>query len=189
MPLSSIVAGTLLPWAMSQIALLAVLDHLAQLGELGREVDDAEGGLAAAVDVAAVDGTIVVKELEVLLLHRGVERLQVGLGLAGPRPEQGLVEHRRQQPVAFVAQVDAVDRQRMARWPRRAAWSGVNRSTKTTPCLPGQLGHGVGVELDVLVVLLAVGDMRVLEVFVGDRREQDQLGRRPCRCTWWWSRP
>ena len=42
--------------------------------------------------------------------------------------------------------------------------------------LPGQLGHGVGVELDVLVVLLAVGDVRVLEVFVGDRREQDEPG-------------
>jgi hypothetical protein len=42
--------------------------------------------------------------------------------------------------------------------------------------LAGELGHGVGVKLDVFVVLLAVGDVGVLEVFVRDRREQDQTG-------------
>ncbi len=41
--------------------------------------------------------------------------------------------------------------------------------------LPGHLAHGVGVELDVLVVLLAVGDVRVLEVFLGDRGEQHEV--------------
>ncbi len=87
--LSSIVAGTLFPWAMSQMRCFAVLDHLAQLGELGREVDDAEGRLAAAVDVAAVDGSIIVKELEVLFLDGGVQRLQVRRGRCGQRRRRG----------------------------------------------------------------------------------------------------
>ena len=164
-----------MPWAIVPDALLAVLDHLAQLGELGREVDDAERGLAAAVDVAAVDGPIVVEELEVLLLHGGMERLQVGLGRRGPRAEEGLVEHRGELPVALVAQMDAVDRQRLVgRLVQLLA--GREQVDEDHAVLAGQLGHGVGVELDVLVVLLAVGDVRVLEVFVGDRREQDQLG-------------
>ena len=58
---------------------LSVLDHLAQLGKLGREIDDAEGGLAAAIDIAAVDGPVVVEELKVLLLNGRVEGVQVAL--------------------------------------------------------------------------------------------------------------
>ena len=81
--LSSIVAGTLLPWAIAQMRSSRFLDHLAQLGHLGREVDDAEWRLPAAVDVAAVDGSIIVEELEVLLLDGGVKSLQVGLDLVG----------------------------------------------------------------------------------------------------------
>ena len=113
--LSSIVAGTRLALGDVPDPPLAVLDHLAELGELGREVDDAERGLAAAVDVAAVDGPIVVEELEVLFLHGGVTAPSSrpwssrAAGRRGPRRARG------ELLVALVAQMDAVDRQRAAR--------------------------------------------------------------------------
>ncbi len=88
---------------------LAVFDHLAQLGKLGREVHHAERGLAAAVDVAAVDGPVVVEELEVFLLNRRVELAQIGRRRLGRRAEDR-VHHDRCEPlVAEVAQMNPVD--------------------------------------------------------------------------------
>ncbi len=40
--------------------------------------------------------------------------------------------------------------------------------------LAGEFFDRAAVELDVHIVLLAVGEMRVLEVFVGDGREQHE---------------
>ena len=113
--LSSMVAGNALALCDRPDALFAVLDHLAQLGHLGREVDDAERRLPAAIDVAAIDGSIIVEELEVLFLDGRVERLQVRpANVAGEGAEEGLVHFGGELPVAFVAQMDAVDRQGMA---------------------------------------------------------------------------
>ena len=65
--------------------------------------------------------------------------------------------------------------QRLVRALRTAPGVGVNRSTNGTPLRLGDLGHGGRVELESCVVLrVAVGQVRVLEVLVGDRREQHE---------------
>src|SRR4051794_14299836 len=69
-------------------ARLALLDHLAELGKFGGEVHDAERGLAAAIDVAAVDGSIIVEELLVLLVDLVLELGKVGVDGPGSGTEQ-----------------------------------------------------------------------------------------------------
>ena len=152
---------------------LSVLDHLAELGELGREVDDAEGGLASAVDIAAVDGPVVVPELLVLLVDLGLESGNVGRALRGPWAEEGRVDDPADHGVTQFIQVDAVDRQVSplfleVGWPEQVDEDDARMGLR-------DLGHRIGVELDVGVVRLAVGDVGLLDILMGDRREQDQL--------------
>ena len=84
---------------------VAAGDHVAKLLELGREVDDTKRRFALSVDVAAVDGPVVVPKLQVLLCDSRPECVGVvgGRGLFGvhrTRPEQRHVEHRSEADVA-----------------------------------------------------------------------------------------
>ena len=156
--------------------LIAVRDHLAQLGELGREIDDAKRGFAPAIDVTAVDRPIVVKELQVLLVDRRAQLFQVDrVGRAGA--EQGGVEHAADLGVAALVQMHAVDRQRPLGLGHQLA-AGREQVDKHDMILCGGRGQGLRVERDPLVVLAAVGQRAAFEVLVGDRREQHQLRRR-----------
>ena len=154
--------GTALPWATAQIALLAVLDHLAELGELGREIDDAEGSLPAAVDVAAVDGPVVVEELQVLFVDCRRELRQVGLDRCRREGRRAP----RRAPAAICASPSSFRWMPLivSGWPARLVELLGRREQidEDHAVLAGGLGHGLGVELDVLVVLLAVGDVGVL---------------------------
>ena len=67
--------------------LVAVGDHLPQLGELDGEIDDAERVLPPAIDIEAVDRAVVVKELQVLLVDFRPEFLEIDLRRR-PRAEQ-----------------------------------------------------------------------------------------------------
>ncbi len=81
--------GNLFPLGNGPDPTVAVRDHGSQLGELGREVDDAERRLAAAVDVGPVDGPIVVEELLVLFVHRRPKFFIIG-ALWGRGPNRAL---------------------------------------------------------------------------------------------------
>ena len=78
--------------------------------------------------------------------------------------------------------MNAVDRERLvARFIKLLG--GAEEVDEDRPVFRGKLFHRAGVELDVHIVLLAVGDVRVLEVFLCDRREEHEPWRLPCRCT------
>ena len=54
---------------------------------------------------------------------------------------------------------------------------GVNRSTNVIACALRDFRHRLGVELEPLVVLAAVWQIRVVQILVRDRREQHDARR------------
>ncbi len=91
-------------------SLIAVIDHLSQFFELLREIDNAEGGFPAAVNVIAVHGPMIVEELQVFLVDLSPKfPLIDAAGGRGSRAEQTFVQDFGHDFIAMFVQVDAVD--------------------------------------------------------------------------------
>ena len=73
-----------------------------------------------------------------------------------------------------VVQVDAVDRQRLARPWRTASCVGCEQVDEGDARWPWRPRPSRGVELEPLVVPVAVGQVAVVQVLVRDRREEDE---------------
>ena len=104
---------------------------------VGLPADELEVG-PAAVDRVAVDRAVAVEPVEVLVEHRLAELLQ-RLRVAvrrGRIAEQGLVDDLGERLVAVLGQVDAVDRQRLARPCAYGRLASAGTGRRTARCSP-----------------------------------------------------
>ena len=142
--------------------------RLAEPGELG----------AAAEHVVAVDHPVAAEPVVVLVEHRLPEPLERRLGGRACPRKQVLHDHVGHGPIALVEQVDAVHRQRL----RRRGVEPLRRREQVDEhdlFFPADAAHGIGVQGEEIVVGGAVGEVRIVEILVGDRREEDEPRRRP----------
>ena len=151
--------------------------HRPEFLELRGKVHRAVGILAATVNVAAVDRTMVVEELQVFLVHGGEEFSEVDRGRGRPRSKEGLVEDPAHLPVAMLVHMDAVDRPELCRL-RHLVAAGREEIDEESPLAGGHLPHGLGVEGDAGVVLRAIGQAGPLQVFMCERGDEDDLANR-----------
>ena len=154
---------------------VAGCNHLAELGELGREIDDAERCFASAVDVVTVDGAIVVEELEVLFVDFGFELGEIGRRRLRLFAEQYAIEQAADDAVAVRSKMSTVNgqaRAQMARIDRTIC--GCKEVDKRHSVLGGNAAYRFGVKLDVRVRFIC-GSCNDIECFDRDRRHQHNL--------------
>ncbi len=128
----------------------------------------------AAEDRISVRRAVLLKPGEVLVEHRLAQLFKscpVARRILGAK--QLRVDHLGQLLVAGFVQVHAIDRQGPAGLAIQLQ-AGREQINKRHLVGPRDLGHGGRVELDPLVVRLAVGQVAVVQILVRDRRKQHQ---------------
>ena len=130
---------------------------------------------ALAVDVVAIDRAVAVEPLVALLVQLGAE-LGVKILRRAGLAEQPFVQQPRDGFVAVGVQVNAVVRELENR-ARVSLLRRIEEVHEGHAQLRCHRCHRVGVELEVRVVGLAVGEVRVTEILVGDGRDEHEPGR------------
>ena len=183
-------------------ALVAVADHLVQDRQLalqhvvvaGQDVVFGDAGHLLRVDVSwvpanegeeravavgriAVGHAVTLKPEPIFVDDRLAQFRQQGLLVLRRVAEERPIDHLRDLTIAFRVEVDALDRQ-------RSLVLGVEPGARRVEIDEGDVsgargvGHRLGIERQTLVVLLAVWQVGIAEVFVRQRREQhDTRGR------------
>ena len=141
-------------------------------GEVGLSLDKLEVG-TLAIGTVAVDRAVAVEPAQVLGqdgLANGFQKLGSDLGALS---EERRVDGPPQLLIAFRGQVNAVQGQGRLGLDIERPGRG-EEVHKGHSGLPGHRRHCRGVELQSLVVLAAIGKIRILDIFVRDRREHHQ---------------
>ena len=151
--------------------------HLADLADLVGVVLGAEGVVALAVGVDAVDDGVVGVPPVVLLLHGGVDQGLVGLRLAGGGTVERIGHDLGGEAVAVVGGGEAVDGviRRAFGLGGIGVTGGAEEVDEGQAVLLGDAAHGLGVGGEAFVLLLAVGQVALLgEVLEGEGRGEGQ---------------
>ncbi len=146
--------------------------HVSRIGANERE----KGAIAERRE--GVRRPVAVEPEEVLVRNRPLQRREIRGGVrARRRAEQLAIDDLGEAPVAFFVEVHAVDRQVSFR--RRVEIFGrTEQVDELNPAGRSYLGHCQRVLLEASVVLAPVRQIRVAQVFVRNRREQDDPRRR-----------
>ena len=157
--------------------LVAQGHHLAGLEDFGRIILWAEGIVALAVRVHAVDQVVVVVPEEVLVEHRLVDELRVGLRCFALTAEGAVGEHYGQFLIAQFRGREPIDGQRGQGLLVQAGLRGREEIDEGESAPLGHRGHGLGIQGQIGVLLLAVRQIAFgRQIFEGDGRDEHQSG-------------
>ena len=150
--------------------------HLTRI-HVARVAPDEREERAVSVRRIAVGRAVAVEPVEILVDHGLTQGRQIGVPLPGGGAKQRAIDDLADPPVAVGAQMHAVDGQRRF---RRGVQLAAGRKQVHEAHAPGlrHLPHGLRVDLQALVVLPAVRQVRIAEVFMRNRREEDDSRRR-----------
>ena len=160
--------------------LVAQGHHLAGLEDFGRIILWAEGIVALAVRVHAVDQVVVVVPEEVLVEHRLVDEFGVGLRSLGLTAKGGVGEQHGQFLIARLCGREPIDGERRLGPLGEASLCGREEVHEGESAPLGHRGHGLGIQGQVVVLLLSVRQIAFgRQVLEGDGRDEYQPG---CGC-------
>ena len=131
----------------------------------------------SAKNVVLIHRAVAVVPLGVFLHHGGPDLFQSGfLQVRGSLAEQGFKLHRSQRPVPGFREVNPIEGQPLRGFCIKIE-GGMIQVHERHLVRIGHFGHDFGVDLQVQVGLHPIREVRVLQVFMGDRGKQHHAGR------------